>query len=172
MIRRALEKRLKKFNLTLCESKTRVIEFGRFARENRKRGGNGKPETFDFLGFTHYCSQTKDGRFQIKVKTAGSRLSKAQRAMNMWLKKMRNSIRTEKIWELLKSKLTGHYNYYGVSGNFEAINTFYCITKRLVYKWINRRNRGKHYNWEWFERYLSLYPIPKPKLTYVIYNTW
>lgn len=167
-----LTQRLKKFNLELAGGKTRMMEFGRFAQENQEKQGNRKPNTFDFLGFTHYCSQTKDGRFQMKVKTSKSKMSAARGAMKTWLKKMRNKIKSSDMWKSLRSKLIGHYNYYGVSGNFEAIHTFYYTTKRLLYKWLNRRNRKKHYNWEQLERYMALYPLPQPKLTYVIYNTW
>lgn len=171
-ILKELEIRLAKFGLTLAGNKTRIIEFGRFAEENRKKRGEGKPETFDFLGFTHYCAQTRDGRFQVRVQTSSRRMVKASSAIHTWLKTIRSSITTKRIWEAVRSKLTGHYNYYGVSGNFESINTFYRTTKQLVFKWVNRRNRKRYYNWERFERYLSLYPLPKPKLTYVIYNTW
>lgn len=158
--------RLKKFGLTL--SKERVIEFGRFSRDNTAKR---KPDTFDFLGFTHYCSQTRDGRFAVKVKTSSRKLNLAINSVNLWLKGKR-STKLKEIWPILKSKLQGHYNYYGVSGNFEELKRYYQKTKGKIFYWNNRRSQKKTWNWNGFERYLSQYPLPKPKLTYAIYNTW
>lgn len=171
-IRRALTERLQTFGLKLAEEKTKGLEFGRFAKENNKRRGKGKPDTFDFLGFTHYCSQTRDGRFQVRVRTSKSRMKRAIVTMNAWLKRIRNSEQTEEIWEKLTVKLTGHYNYYGVSGNFESLKRYSQKVRRLTLKWMNRRSRKKSWNWEEFDKYLTLYPLPRPKLTYAIYNTW
>lgn len=167
----SLRERLKKFGLTLSKEKTAIKEFGRFARENRYKRGQGKVETFDFLGFTHYCSQTRDGRFNLRVKTAKVRMRKALMAMNIFLKQNR-TLRLKETWDILKLKLSGHYNYYGVSGNFQRIKSYYEDVRRLTFKWLNRRGGKKSFNWEGFEKYLTFNPLPKPKLTYVIYNTW
>jgi RNA-directed DNA polymerase len=164
--------RFKQFGLKLEEKKTKVIEFGRFAKENSKRRGKGKPDTFDFLGFTHYCSRTKDGRFAAGVRTSRKRINRAIMALNLWLKEIRNSASTETIWKKLNTKLTGHYNYYGISGNFESMKRYYGEARRLTLKWMNRRSRKKSWNWEEFDKYLTSYPLSKPKLTYAIYNTW
>ena len=167
-----LAERLSKFGLELSEQKTKIIEFGRFASENSKRKGKRKPDTFDFLGFTHYCAITRDGRFKMGVRTSRKRLSKAIVTMNTWLKGVRNLTQTETIWEKLNQKLTGHYNYYGISGNFDSIRQYYYKTIRLAFKWMNRRSRVKSWNCEKFEKYLKQYPLATPKLTYAIYNTW
>lgn len=167
-----LVKRFKQFGLTLSKEKTRILEFGRFAQENVGRRGGSKPETFDFLGFTHYCSRTRDGRFAVKVKTNRKRNNRALVAFNQWIKSVRNRKTIKEIWKLIESKLTGHYNYYGVSGNFVSINRYYRRVRSLTFKWLNRRTRTKSWNWEGFERYNSFYPLPKPKLTYAFYNTW
>lgn len=171
-ILRELNSRLKKFGLELHPDKTRLIEFGRFAEENVKKRGKRKPETFDFLGFTHFCGKTRDGRFQVRIKTSRKRVSRSQKEMNQWLKSVRNLNKLKGIWETLALKLQGHYNYYGVSGNFESINNFYRKTLKLSFKWINRRSQKKSWNMESFSKYLKTYPLPKPKLTYEIYNTW
>ena len=168
-IRQDVGERLKVFGLELAEEKTKVLEFGRFARENTKRQ---KPDTFDFLGFTHYCAETRDGRFMVGVRTSKKQMNRALITMNSWLKGIRNLVSTETIWKKLSQKLTGHYNYYGISGNFIAINRYYHTTRRLTLKWMNRRSRKKSWNWEEFEKYLKTYPLPMPKLTYAIYNTW
>lgn len=167
-----LQRRLNKFGLTLSEDKTGTVEFGRFAEENSKRKGKGKPKTFNFLGFTHYCSKTRDGRFAVKLKTAKGRYQRSMVFLNSWLKKVRNQMPLRNIWQILALKLQGHYNYYGVSGNFESIKSFYQQSRRIIFKWMNRRSQKKSWNWKGFERYLSTYPLPKPKLTYAFYNTW
>jgi len=170
-IQRELVQRLKKFGLTLSKEKTAIKEFGRFALENKQRKDGKKPETFDFLGFTHYCSTTRDGRFQLRVKTNKKRVNRAITAIGAFLKQNRTK-QMKEIWDTLSLKLTGHYNYYGVSGNFEEIKRFYESTKALVFKWLNRRSWKKSFDWEDFEEYLNHNPLPKPKLTYAIYNTW
>ncbi len=167
-----LTERMKKFALTLSEEKTRVIEFGRFAAENRKKRGERKPETFDFLGFTHYCTTTRDGRYMVRVKTSRKKMNGAITAVNIWLKRIRHIKEPQEIWQTIGSKLQGHYNYYGMSGNFESINRYYQKTRRLIFKWMNRRGQRKSWSWEGFLRHLDTYPLPKPRLTYAVYNTW
>ena len=167
-----LRSRLEKFGLSLSGEKTSIKEFGRFAAENRERRREKKPETFDFLGFTHYCTKTRDSRFMVRLKTNRKKMSKALVEMNRWLKTVRNRAKLKDIWRILALKLQGHYNYYGVSGNFEGIDRYYRKTLRLTYKWMNRRSQKKSWNWEGFDRYLATYPLPRPKLMYAIYNTW
>ena len=163
--------RLKQFGLTLSSEKTRIVEFGRFARETRAKQGKGKPETFAFLGFTHYCGKTRDGRFSAKVKTSKKKLNKAIIAMNSFLKTNRAQP-LEELWEILAVKLRGHYNYYGVSGNFESMQRFYWKTFRLAFKWLNRRSQKKSFTQEEYARRCALNPLPRPKITYALYNTW
>ena len=167
-----ITERLQKFGLTLSKEKTAIKEFGRFAAENRQRRGQKKPETFNFLGFTHYCSKTQDGRFQVRVKTQGKRLNKVVVEMNTYLKRVRSSLPVKEIWKTVSAKLTGHYNYYGVSGNFETIQRYYLKTINQTFRWLNKRSEKKSFSWERFQKYLVMYPLPEPKLTYTLYNTW
>lgn len=171
-IRRKLEQRLKEFGLTLSQEKTQVIEFGRFAQENVRQRGERKPKTFDFVGFTHYCTTTRDGRFQVRVKTSRKRMNKAIHAMQEWVKQERNRKPLKEIWAMVKQKLTGHYQYYGVSGNFDNINRYYWKTEAIIFKWMNRRSQKKTWTMEGFNRYMITYPLPRPKVTYAFYNTW
>lgn len=168
----SLKERLDKFGLILSKEKTRIIEFGRFAEENMKKREEGKPKTFDFVGFTHYCTKTGNGRFQVRVRTSGKRMRKAITAMKDWVRNTRNYLLTKENWQKTTAKLQGHYNYYGVSGNFESIKRYYQITRYLIFKWMNRRSQKKTWNWEGFEKYLNTHPLPMPKLTYAFYNTW
>ncbi len=171
-IRTDLQVRLEKFGLRLSEEKTRVVEFGRYALVNREKRGEGKPASFDFVGFTHYCSHTRDGRFASKVKTSRKRMKRSVHTVQEWLKTVRNTLPLQDIWPLLAMKLKGHYQYYGVSGNFEGIQRFYRQTRRVTFKWLNRRSQKKSWNWEQFEKMELLFPLPRPKLYYAFYNTW
>lgn len=167
-----LKERLGAFGLTLSKDKSRILEFGRFAQENRRKRGETKPETFDFVGFTHYCTKTRDGRFMVRVKTGKKRMSRSIAAMKTWVKNARNALPIPMIWQKVTQKLEGHYQYYGVSGNFESINQYYRKTRSLLFKWMNRRSQKKTWNWEGYWKYLATFPLPKPKLTYAFYNTW
>jgi len=169
---RELQGRLEQFGLRLSEEKTRIMEFGRFAAVNRKKRGEKKPESFDFLGFTHYCGRTRDGRFALKVKTSRIRMKRGLHTMQEWLKTIRNILPVREFWPLFKMKLAGHYQYYGVSGNFEEIQRFYQQTRRLAFKWLNRRSQKKSWNWEQFQKMELRFPLPQPKLYYAFYNTW
>lgn len=166
-----IRQRLAKFGLELAEDKTHILEFGRFAERNLRNRGQGKPDTFDFLGFTHYCSTTKDGRFAIKLTTSQKRFTVAIRAQKEWLKAMRQQP-IAKIWQTLALKLQGHYRYYGVSGNFEAIKSYYEQTEFLTFQWLNRRSQKRSWNRQQFQVCLERHPLPQPKVTYAIYNTW
>lgn len=167
-----LKERLAKFGLKLSEKKTSILEFGRFAKENHQKRGDSKPPTFDFLGFTHFCSTTSDGRFMLGAETSRKRQSKSLKNMNKWLKSVRNLLKSKDMWPILASKLQGHYNYYGISGNFESIQKFYTRTIYFTLKWLNRRSQKKSFYWLTFSKYLETYPLPKPKLMFQIYNTW
>ena len=167
-----MRKRLAKFGLTFAQDKTRILEFGRFAATNIVARGGSKPNTFDFLGFTHYCSKTHDGRFSLKVKTSRKKYAASLASMNVWLKTVRSILTLPDLWNILASKLRGHYQYYGVSGNFEGIRQFYDQTEQLTFKWTNRRSQKASWNWTMWREHLKKYPLPKPKLTYAFYNTW
>lgn len=167
-----LKDRLKKFNLEVSTEKTGIKEYGRYAQENSKNRGKRKPDTFDFLGFTHYCSQSRKGNFLTKVKTSSKRQTRSLKEMNIWLKTTRNKLKVSEIWKTLSAKITGHNNYYGVSSNSRSIQTFYNQTIKLTYKWLNRRSQKQSFNWVNFTEYLKLYPLPKPALAHNMYNAW
>lgn len=171
-IRQDLKERLEHFGLRLSVEKTNLIEFGRFAEENRKKREGGKPQTFDFLGFTHYCDHTRDGRFAMKVRTSRKRFTRAVKSLESWLKQVRTYLPILELWPLLQMKLRGHYQYYGVSGNFESIKDFYQLSRRLTFKWLNRRSQKKSWTWQQFSTFVQKYQLPQPKLTYAFYNTW
>lgn len=160
---RLLKERLAKFELEIAENKSKIIMFGRFAEEDRAKKGMGKPETFDFLGFTHYCGKTRNGSFIVKRKTSRKKFKAKVKAFKNWVRAVRNQPIRE-IFETVKRKLTGHYNYYGVTHNYRMIEKYYKIVKRLIFKWLNRRSQRKSFNWDKFEMYLKLNPLPKPRI--------
>ena len=169
-ILKGLKERLKKLGLELSLDKTKVIEFGRYARENAKVKGN-KQKTFDFLGFTHFCDRTRKGAFKVGRKTSCKKFSQKAREMNQWLKSVRNAAKPIEWWKILSAKLRGHFQYYGVRGNYRGIMKNYTLTIRLIYKWLNRRSQKDSFNWEGFIKYLQRHPLPKPKIHHNFY-TW
>ena len=161
-ILKELEERLNKFGLDLSKEKTRLIEFGRYAKDK-------KPDTFDFLGFTHFCDKTRNGSFKVGRKTRRKKFNLSLKKMNSWLKAIRNRVKTRVWWKIVSAKLRGHFEYYGISGNYTAIKDFYQLTLRLIFKWINRRSQKKSMNWKQFINYLKYYPLPLPKIKHNIY---
>jgi hypothetical protein len=165
-----LRERLDKFGLRISEAKSRTIAFGRKAwHQGKEQGGN--PSTFDFLGFTHYCATTRKGGFRVGRRTSRKKFAQKLKAMNLWLKDIRNEIPLEEWWRTLKQKLVGHYRYYGISGNADGINAFYRRAMRLAFKWVNERSQKKSMTWGFFNKYLSWNPLPMPKIYHRIYTS-
>lgn len=164
-----LQARLKQMGLEFAEEKTRLIEFGRFAVENSNKRGKGKPETFDFLGFTHYCSKSnKTGKFRVKRKTSRKKYKQKVKEFKMWIKENRNKPLNE-IMKTVKKKLIGHYNYYGITDNSRSISNYAYEIRKLLMKWLNRRSQKKSYNSEGFNKMLEAYKLPTPKIKVNIY---
>ena len=137
-----MQERLKKYGLEIETSKSRILEFGRYAEERRKRRGEGKPETFDFLGFTFYCGKTQAGKFCVVPKTNGKRFGQKLKEMKQWLKQNRTTP-LKVLMPALNRKLLGHYRYYGVTYNVRSLIKFHYYTTTLLYRWMNRRSQKK-----------------------------
>jgi len=166
---RELQERLAKFGLEIEKSKSRLVEFGRYARERRLRRGLGKPETFNFLGFTFYCGKTSKGKFCVIPKTNSKRMGMKLKEMNKWLKE--NKILPLKVLiKKLNQKLSGHYNYYGLTYNVRSLMNFRYNTERLLHKWLNRRSQRGSYTWEQFRMMQIQYPLVSPKRCYNLYE--
>ena len=141
-----LRERFAKFGLELHPDKTRLIEFGRHAARARAARGVGKPETFDFLGFTHLCSVTRTGHFWVKRKTISKRMRAKLREVNDQLKRRRHQpIPEQGRW--LKSVVQGHLAYYAVPGNTDAVAAFRTQTTRHWYKALRRRSQRTRITW-------------------------
>ena len=161
--------RLTKVGLELEPTKTRLVEFGRFAAENRKKRGEGKPETFDFLGFTHYCSKSQKGKFRVKRKTSKKKQSAKIKEMHLFIRSNRHMKVRDLIAEV-NLKLRGHYQYYGITDNSVSINNYWHQTKGSLFKWLNKRSQKKSYDWEGFHDLLKVIPLEKPHITVNIYG--
>ena len=161
--RTEMEVRLKQFNLEIAPEKTKRLEFGVFA-QSKAKARNGRAGTFDFLGFTHYNSRTRDGkRYRMKRKTISKRFSAKVVAYKEWLKANR-TLTTKQIMQTTIRKLQGHYNYYGVTDNSKCLNNFRDQVRRILFKWLNRRGSQRSYNWVKFAKLLKLFPLPYPRV--------
>jgi len=167
-IERGLRNRFSKYGLELHPTKSRNISFGRFEQKNAK-AQNRRVNTFDFLGFTHYCDRSRKGNFKIGRKTSRKKYSAKCKEMNAWLKAIRNQVKAKEWWKILIAKLRGHFQYYGVSENYAGIARFYKFTIRMVRKWMNRRSQKRKMSWVNFTEYLEHYPLPKPKIVHSFY---
>ena len=168
-IEQALRERFAKFDLELHSEKTRVISFGRYERENAKRQ-NRRTNTFNFLGFTHYCDTSRRGKFIVGRKTSRKKFRMKCKDMNNWLRKIRNYKKAKEWWPILQAKLRGHYQYYGVSGNMRSLKRFYSLALRMTLKWLNRRSQRKSFNRGSFRAYLKHYPLPQPRIVHNLYT--
>lgn len=163
---KALCERLKAYELTLHPTKTRLVEFGRFAASNRRKRGQGKPETFDFLGFKHICGVTRRGKFSIRRKTIAKRLRRKLKEVKAELtKRMHNPLENTGAW--LASVIRGFTNYHAVPGNMKAPREFYTQIGRLWLRVIRRRSHKAKDRWTW-ERFYRLQRrwLPRPRLVH------
>ena len=165
----ALYKRLRMFNLEMAKDKTNIIAFGRFAQENCERKGAKKPETFDFLGFTHYCSKNKKGYFRVKRKTSSKKMRSKLKKCKQWLKANR-TMGTAFIMDRMKRSLTGYYNYYCITDNLPTVKKYLFLVNKLLFKWLNRRSQKKSFTWEKFNLLLQRFPLPEPRNKVNIYE--
>lgn len=157
-----LRERFLKFNLELHKDKTRLIEFGRFAAQNRKSQGKGKPETFDFLGFTHICGKTENGKFMVLRHSIGKRIQAKLMELKIELKRrLHNPVPVVAKW--LRVVLLGHYRYYGVPGNSRKLHSFYFHLSRIWHKALLRRSQRHRLNWVRMNRLINRW-LPRPRI--------
>ena len=164
-----LRERLAQFGLRVSEKKSRIIAFGRYVWQKAQREKQ-TVETFDFLGFTHYVARTRKGKFKLGRRTAGKKFRQKAKALNVWLKQVRNEMELSEWWAVLKLKLLGHYRYYGISGNLPGLEQYYSVAFKLAFKWINRRSQKKSMNKAKYFRFLKYHPLPKPKIYHATRN--
>jgi group II intron reverse transcriptase/maturase len=162
-MREALASRLAEFGLELHPEKTRVIRFGRDAREDIGRDGLTKPATFDFLGFTHISSVDRAGRFQLKRRTSRKkRRAKLARLDDETERRKHMPVWAQYAW--LRSHLQGHYNYYAVPTNYRALCSYREAVRGLWHRALQRRSQRAKWNAERTKRFDERYPLPTPTI--------
>jgi group II intron reverse transcriptase/maturase len=160
---RELRQRLEQFGLQLHPDKTRLIEFGRYAAERREQRGEGKPETFDFLGFTHCCGTTRKGTFTIKRKSIAKRMRAALQKIKLQLtQRMHDEVIAVGGW--LRSVVRGWFNYHAIPGNINCLDEFHTQVQRLWRRVLRRRSqKGRVWTWERIRR-LTRRWLPSPQI--------
>ena len=157
-----MRERLGKFALSLHPEKTRLIEFGRFAAERRKRRGLGKPETFNFLGFTFICGKTRAGKFQIKRKTRRDRMrAKLRMVKEEMRRRMHRPIPAQGKW--LRYVVRGYFNYHAVPTNGRALAAFRAEIAKRWHRVLNRRSGKTNLNWDQMKQLIDAW-LPKPRI--------
>ena len=165
-----LRERLRKFGLELHPDKTRRIEFGRYAEQRRKRRGEGKPETFDFLGFTHISGTTRKGYFTVRRKTSGKRMrAKLQQIKQQLRSRMHHRVAHTGKW--LKSVVQGYFNYHAVPGNLDSLGVFRERVTRLWRRTLMGRSQKHRLPWtrmhllavRWLPQPRVLHPYPEAR---------
>ncbi|NJL71819.1 MAG: group II intron reverse transcriptase/maturase [Candidatus Competibacteraceae bacterium] len=151
----ALPDRLGKFGLRLALDKTRVLKFTRFDKE---RSGS-----FDFLGFEYRWIRTRTGKDAIRCRTARKKFRSALKSLKEWCKESRKT-RLREFFPILRLKLRGHYQYFGIRGNSDGLVEFYRQANRLVYKWLNRRSQRRSFSWSFYFQLLKRHAITRPRM--------
>ena len=156
-----LEERLKKFNLELEESKSRIIEFGKTSYGNK--------ETFDFLGFTHINGKTRTGKYKVVHKTSKKKLKAKKIIAKQWIKENMHKPIKDIIYKL-NIKLIGHYRYYGISDNSNKLVEFMRYIVRTLFKQLRKRSQKHRLTWDKYLRIIKYNPIVQPKIYFSLYN--
>ncbi len=153
---RDLGKRLGKFGLEVAPDKTRILRFCRF-----DLNGSGR---FDFLGFEYDWERTRTGRLGVKRRTSRKKLRASLANMTDWIRRNR-SLRVGQLLSILCAKYRGYWNYYGVIGNSASLGQFFYRSKRILFKWLNRRSQRKSYTWTGFQALLDFFGVEGPRIT-------
>ena len=165
-VRVVLEKRLGRFGLTLHPDKTRLLPFWRPPMTQQRGQG---PATFDFVGCTFYWRRPRTGHWRMGCKTRRASLRRAKQALYDWCRRHRHQS-VEAQHAALSRRLRGHFNYFGVNGNFQSLLQLVGATKRAWYKWLCRRSQRKRLTWERFTDFLRQRPLPRPRIMVRIWS--
>ena len=158
-----LSERVQEFALTLAEDKTRCIAFGRFARDDARRRGE-KPKEFTFLGFTHYCGKTQKGYFKVKRRTSRKKLGQSLRQFTLWARTARTVLRKGQMLRQARIRVHGYLNYYAITDNAERCSYYVYRTKRILFKWLNRKSQRRAYTWPSFAQALACIGWPTVRI--------
>ncbi len=162
--REEMEQRLNRFGLAIAPEKTKILAFGPTAQKRAAEQGEKKAETFDFLGFTHYCTTNKTGKiFRVGRKSISKRISAKLKQYKQWLR-LNRTLPLAVIMAITARKLRGHYAYYGVTGNSKSIGAFAYEISEILFKWLGRRGKRGSLNYEKFQLILRRFPLPAPRI--------
>ena len=159
-----LSKRFAKFGLMIHPKKTKLIRFNRPEPEATVGKGNC---SFDFLGFTHFWAKSLKGNWVVKKKTKRKRLNRSMKAIWIWCRDNRHEP-AKKQHKSLCSKLRGHFQYFGVRGNYMQLEMIFFHAEKAWKFWLSRRSHTSYINWEQFEYYRQVFPLPRPKIVHNI----
>jgi len=162
-VQEALAKRLRRFSLTLESTKTKLVEFGRYAQRHAGKRGRKRPETIYFLGFTLYCTRNQKGNFRIGMRTEKSRVRRALMRLQDQMRRMRHSPIPEQA-NHLNQMLRGHYAYYGIAGNFRAMQRVHRAVERYWRKMLSSRSWKGTVWWKQFQPIKTQFPLLRPRL--------
>ena len=164
-----LFRRFEKYGLKLHSEKTRLVPFGRPRGQSGDSGGEGTPPgTFDFLGFTHYWGQTRKGDWVVRRRTSRQRLARSLQAINQWCRKnLHEPLRVQV--EALGRKLKGHFGYYGITGNYQALVRYRQAVIGTWRQWLARRGDSQGMPWERMTRLLQFYCLPEARVVHSVY---
>jgi group II intron reverse transcriptase/maturase len=163
-LQEALHHRLGKFGLTLEPTKTKLVEFGRFAQRHASKHGRSRPETIYFLGFTLYCTRNRKGNFKVGMRTEKTRLRRSLLSLQDLMRRIRHLTISDQAGDL-NAVLRGHYAYYGIAGNIRALQKVYRAVERYWRKMLCSRSwAGCHLTWEVFNQIKERTPLLRPKL--------
>ena len=176
-VQAVISKRFEKYGLMVHPDKTRLIDFRSPTHSDRcceeqshdSEKGKRRPQTFDFLGFTHYWFQTQKGNWSVKRKTMRSRMVRSIQKIDQWCRTNRHKPLREQ-WKKLCEKVRGHYGYYGITGNILSIRSFLRKVQRSWQRWLNRRNNKRNFTWKKFHILLARYSLPTPKIVHSIFK--
>src|SRR5712692_10377200 len=152
---KAMGLRLEKFGLQLAAAKTRIIPF--------RRSGEPGTSRFDFLGFEFFWGNDRKGEPRVQRRTSRTKLRNSLANFTQWCKQSRH-MPFRKLFPLLKSKLRGYYNYYGVTGNSDGLQEFFERSKAILWKWLNRRSQRGSFTWPGFTALLNHFQVPRPRI--------
>src|SRR5438094_8320451 len=162
-VQEALAKRLRRFSLTLESTKSKLVKFGRYTQRHAGKRGRKRPETIYFLGFTLYCTRNQKGNFRIGMRTEKSRVRRALMRLQDQMRRMRHSPIPEQT-NHLNQMLRGHYAYYGIAGNFRAMQRVHRAVERYWRKMLSSRSWKGEVRWTAFHRVKERLPLLRPKL--------
>jgi len=156
-----LPKRFAKYGLTLHPEKTRLLRF----EPPKGDSGSNDGDSFDFLGFTHHWGKSRKGKWVIRQKTAKDRLRRVLTKLSWWMRRTRHLTKAQQ-YKSLCSRMRGHYNYYGITGNTRAIQSFRRRVEELWKKWLDRRSQKSRRSWDRYKAFLQHYPLPAPRIVH------